>query len=190
MQKNQHQLLIIYGSTRPNRGGLPVAHWVLEQAKQAGTFAVAFADLKTINLPLLDEPEHPAQQKYTKDHTKAWSQMVSAADAVLFVTPEYDYFPPAALVNAIQFLAKEWAGKPMGIVSYGGVSGGLRSTQALRLLLSAVNHMTLSASVPIAFYQQYITDDGVLEANEPMKKGLSGLLAELHRMTVLVGQNQ
>lgn len=184
------KLLIIFGSTRPKRGGLPVALWVLEEARQAGTFDVTFADLKTVNLPLLDEPEHPAQQKYTKDHTKAWSQTVSAADAVVFVTPEYDYFPPAALVNAIQFLAKEWAGKPIGIVSYGGVSGGLRSTQALRLLLSAVNNMTLSGSVPIAFYQQYIKEDGALEANEPMKKGLHGLLAELHRMAVLVRQNQ
>ncbi|MBV7260744.1 NAD(P)H-dependent oxidoreductase [Photobacterium sp. WH24] len=180
------KLLIIFGSTRPNRGGLPVAEWVVQEAETAGQFEVAFADLKTVNLPLLDEPDHPAQQKYTQAHTKQWSQAVTAADTILFVTPEYDYFPPAALVNAIQFLAKEWAGKPTGIVSYGGVSGGLRSTQALRLLLSGVGTLTLSASVPIAFYNQYINDQGVLEANDAMKKGLTGLLTELQRMTELV----
>ncbi|NAX48604.1 NADPH-dependent FMN reductase [Photobacterium halotolerans] len=182
------KLLIIYGSTRPNRGGLPVAEWVVQEAESAELFAVAFADLKTVNLPLLDEPDHPAQQKYTKEHTKQWSQTVTAADAIIFVTPEYDYFPPAAIVNAIQFLAKEWAGKPAGIVSYGGVSGGLRSTQALRLLLSGVGTLTLSASVPIAFYNQYINDQGVLEANDAMKKGLTGLLTELQRMTELVAK--
>ena len=68
------------------------------------------------------------KQHYEHEHTKRWSAIIDDADAFVFVTPEYDYFAPASLVNAIQCLAKEWNYKPAGIVSYGDISGGLRAT--------------------------------------------------------------
>src|SRR4029079_993761 len=129
-------LAIVIASTRPGRVGPSVAAWALEAARDHGGFEPTLVDLADYNLPLLDEPEHPSLKKYHHDHTKRWSETIDAADAFLFVTPEYDFFAPAALVNAIQCLSQEWARKAAGIVSYGGVSGGLRSTQSLRLLLS------------------------------------------------------
>jgi len=174
-----NKLLIIHGSTRPSRVGLPVAQWVQALAEQSGMFEVSFADLAEVDLPLLNEPEHPVKQNYVHEHTKRWSAIVNPADAFIFVTPEYDYFPPAALVNAIQYLSKEWAKKPAGIVSYGGISGGLRSTQALRLLLSGVNLMTLSQSVPLAFFSQHINEEKKFVATEPFTKSALGLIGEL-----------
>jgi hypothetical protein len=44
-------------------------------------------------------------------------------DAFVFVTPEYNCGAPPSIVNAIDYLNKEWAYKPLGFVSYGGVSG-------------------------------------------------------------------
>ncbi len=174
------KLLVIFGSTRPTRAGLPVAEWVVQAVRESGRFDVTLADLAEIDLPLLDEPEHPVRQNYTQEHTKRWSAIVAAADAFIFVTPEYDYFPPAALVNAVQFLSREWSRKPAGIVSYGGISGGLRSTQALRLLLSGVNLMTLSNSVPLPQFTQFLGESGALHPTEPMSKGLTSLIKDLH----------
>ena len=96
-------------------------------------------DLAEFDLPLLDEPKHPRLQQYEHEHTKRWSAAIGPADAFLFVTPEYDYFTSAALVNALQFLSVEWHYKAAGIVSYGGVSGGLRATQELRQLIGNLN---------------------------------------------------
>jgi len=39
---------------------------------------------------------------------------------------------PASLKNALDHLHREWADKPAGVVSYGGVSAGLRAATALR----------------------------------------------------------
>jgi NAD(P)H-dependent FMN reductase len=174
------KLLVIFGSTRPSRAGLPIGQWVFKTAQEAKFFDVSFVDLAEMNLPLLDEPGHPSAQNYTQEHTKKWSKIVEDADAFIFVTPEYDYFPPASLVNAVQFLFKEWANKPAGIVSYGGVSGGLRSTQALRLLLSGANLHTLYASVSIAFFSQYINEQNEVKPNEHMTTGINGLINGLH----------
>lgn len=171
-------LRIIIGSTRPGRIGPAVANWVHSAATIKGGFDTKLLDLVDFKLPLLDEPAHPAMQQYQHEHTIKWSGSVAEADAFIFVIPEYDFFPPAAVINAVQTLYREWGRKPAGVVSYGGVSGGLRSSQILRSLLSNVNVHALPQVVPIPFVSQFV-QEGKLSANEPMVDGMNSLLEEL-----------
>ena len=55
-----------------------------------------------------------------------------AASAHVLVTPEYNHGFSAPLKNAIDFLHGEWAYKPVGFVSYGGVAAGTRAVQMLK----------------------------------------------------------
>lgn len=174
------KLNIIVGSTRPGRAGLVIAQWLREAAARHGTFSVELVDLADFKLPILDETAHPATRCYSNAPTIKWSASVASADAYLFVTPEYDYFAPAALVNAVQVLLHEWTYKPAGVVSYGGVSGGLRSAQVLRQLLSNVNVHALPQVVPIQFFSQFVSD-GVFRPNEQIESGVIGMLDELHK---------
>ncbi|WP_312948496.1 NAD(P)H-dependent oxidoreductase [Agrobacterium sp.] len=176
-------LKIIIGSTRPGRVGPTVAEWVKNTAVSHGKFDVELIDLVDFNLPLLDEPAHPGMQQYQHDHTKKWSQAIASADAYIFVTPEYDYFPPASIVNAIQVLFREWNYKAAGVVSYGGISGGLRSSQMLRSLLSNVNAYGIYHVVPVPFFSQFISDDDKFTPNEQMGDGLNLMLDELAKWT-------
>src|SRR5690606_1159980 len=114
----------------------------------------------SFKLLVFGEPKHPRMQDYRNDHTKAWSQSVSSADAFVFVTPEYNYFAPPALVNAIDFLNVEWAYKPAGIDSYGGLSGGLRAAQALKPLLTTVKIMPIPEGVAVPYVGKSV-EDGV-----------------------------
>lgn len=184
------KLNIIIGSTRPGRAAPVIARWVEEAARAHGRFDVELVDLAAFDLPLLDEAAHPRLQQYENELTKAWSRSVASADAYIFLTPEYDFFPSAALVNAIQLLMVEWGYKPAGIVSYGGISGGLRSAQVLRQLLSGMNvHVPGNlGSVPIPMYPQFIGEDGVFRPNEPMLQGMSSMLDELHKWAAALEQ--
>jgi NAD(P)H-dependent FMN reductase len=119
--------MIVIASTRPGRVGLPVARWFTERATEHGAFEIQVVDLAELDLPFLDEPRHPRLRQYTQDHTHAWSEMVDAADAFVFVTSEYNHGYPAPLKNAIDDLNQEWKDKPLGFVSYGGVSAGTRA---------------------------------------------------------------
>jgi len=175
------KLNIIIGSTRPGRVGPNIAKWVAEVAKAHGAFEVELVDLADFKLPLLDEAVHPIMQQYQHAHTKRWSASVQSGDAYIFVTPEYNYFPPASLVNALQVLNKEWNYKAAGVVSYGGISGGLRASQELRLLMSTVNMHALPQVVPVPLFPQHIGEDGVFAPNEAMTTGLNGLLGELQK---------
>lgn len=175
------KLNVVVGSTRPGRVGPRIAQWVQAAAEEHGQFDVELVDLAGFDLPLLDEAAHPRLGQYENEPTRRWSASVASADAFVFVTPEYDYFAPAALVNAVQVLLREWAYKPAGVVSYGGVSGGLRASQSLRQLLGNVNVHALPQSVPVPFFAQHIGEDGVFRPGQPVQDGARLMLDELHK---------
>lgn len=180
----KHRLAIVIGSTRPGRGGPALAEWLEAFARGHGSFEPVLTDLAAFDLPLLDEPHHPRLGKYEKDHTKAWSKAVDAADAFVFVTPEYNYYAAPAIVNAVDYLSREWQYKPAGFLSYGGVSGGLRSVQALKPLLTTVKVMPIPEAVAVPFYQKSIGEDGAFQPSEPVVSGAGAMLDELHRWSL------
>jgi NAD(P)H-dependent FMN reductase len=175
-------LQVIIASTRPGRVGLPVAQWFIGRARDNGQFDIDVADLAEINLPFLDEPNHPRLREYTKQHTKDWSARVDAADAFAIVLPEYNHGMPATIKNAIDFLHYEWSYKPVGFVSYGGVSAGTRSVQQLKQVVATLRMFPLSEAVSIPFVRQFIGDDGAVTANETMEQASDALLEELVRV--------
>ena len=176
------KLLIIIASTRPGRIGVPVANWFMEQAAAHGGFELELVDLYELDLPLLDEPNHPRLRQYTKDHTHAWSQTVEGADAVVFVTAEYNHSYTAALKNAIDFLHHEWRHKPLGFVSYGGVAAGTRAMQALKPVAIALALVPVVAAVNIPFVQQFLTEEGTIVGNDIMVEAAAAMLDELITM--------
>lgn len=175
------KLLVVICSTRPERAGVPVATWFFDRAKAQGAFEAELVDLKEVGLPLLDEPEHPRFGRYQHEHTKAWSAKVKSADAFVFVTPEYNYGPPASLVNALDYLAAEWAYKPCAFVSYGGVSGGTRSVQMSKQIVTTLRMMPLPEAVVVPFVGKQLDENGAFKGGEPHEGAAKALLAELAR---------
>ena len=173
------RLLIVIGSTRPGRVGLPVGNWFEQHAREHGGFELVRVDLAELALPLLDEPKHPRLGEYSQPHTFAWSEIVDAADAIVLVTSEYNYGYPAALKNAIDYLNREWVYKPVGFVSYGGIAAGTRAVQQLKQVVTAVRMMPVGVSVNIPFVAQFLDDQRVIQPNQPMTQAATEMLDEL-----------
>jgi NAD(P)H-dependent FMN reductase len=180
-------LQIIIASTRPGRVGPSVAAWIQERAVAHGGFDVELIDLAEVNLPMMDEPNHPRLRKYTHQHTKDWSAVVGSADAFIFVIPEYNYGFNAATKNAIDYLHNEWLHKPAGIVSYGGVAAGTRATQMLKQVLSALKVVPVTEAVNIPFVQEKLDENGRLKPNEIMEGAATAMLNELVRWEHAIG---
>lgn len=172
------KLHVILGSTRPGRAGLPIGEWALEQVGLHGGFEGTLVDLAAVNLPMLDEPRHPRFAEYEHQHTRDWSATVQSADAFVIVTPEYNYSAPPALVNALDYLHQEWSYKPVSFVSYGGVSGGLRSVQAAKLIVTALKMMPIPEGVALPFFAQHLAE-GVFSPPEVQAKAARAMLDEL-----------
>lgn len=178
-----YNLKIINATVRAGRKGPLVMDWIAELARQQSSFHTEVLDLARIALPLMDEPNHPAMQQYTHEHTKRWSEKIKEADAFIFVTAEYDFGYPAPLRNALEYLFAEWGYKAAGIVSYGGVSAGTRAANALKADLATFKVVPLSEMVNIPFFNQFINEEGTFMPNDTSHKAAEKLFKELLRWT-------
>jgi NAD(P)H-dependent FMN reductase len=179
-------LAIVIGSTRPGRVGPKFAVWLRSRAIDHGGFDVELVDLAAIKLPFLDEPGYPRLHQYVHEHTINWGRIVERCDAFVFVTPEYNFGYSAVLKNAIDYLSQEWADKPVGFLSYGGVAAGTRAVQQLKQVVTALKMIPVAESVNIPFFSQFIDDSGTVRPNDLMTRSADAMLDELARVTALV----
>ena len=95
------------------------------------------------------------------------------ADAYVFVTPEYNFGTPPALINALDYVYLEWNYKAAGFVSYGGLSGGTRSVQMTKQVLTTLKVVPIYEAVNIPFFNQFMKD-GKFQGNESHQKAVNG----------------
>ncbi|KAA5826535.1 NAD(P)H-dependent oxidoreductase [Saccharopolyspora hirsuta] len=131
---------IIVGSTREGRFARTVADWFADQAWQHPELEVDLIDLAELDLPaVMPAAETPQLREFTA--------RLGAADGFAVVTPEYNHGYPAALKGAIDLAYAEWQTKPVGFVSYGGISGGLRAVEQLRQVFAELHAVTVRDTV-------------------------------------------
>ena len=170
-------IAIIVGSTRPGRKAEAVARWVHGIAATRGDAEYALVDIADYALPLLDEPLPPSRGQYAKEHTKRWSATIAGFDGFVFVTPEYNHGPSAALKNAIDFLFGEWNDKAAGFVSYGS-AGGVRAVEQLRLVMGELKVADVRAQVMLSLATDF-ENFTVFKPAERHEKAVGAMLDQL-----------
>ena len=127
---------------------------MLDHARQRGDAEYELVDIAEYDLPLLDEPVPPSQHKYSKDHTRRWSEKIASFDGYVFVTPEYNHSTSGALKNAIDFVYSEWNNKAAGFVSFGS-SGGTRAVEHLRLIMGELQVADVRSQVALSLFTDF-----------------------------------
>ena len=130
MPEDQYQLAVIVGSVREGRFAPVVTNWFLGQV-------AARTDVKLDVIDLAETPWPAAD----------FTSRIDAADAFVVITPEYNHAYPGPLKSAIDSVKTGWYAKPVGFVTYGGVSGGLRAAEGLRLVFAELHAVTVRESV-------------------------------------------
>ncbi|OIJ90414.1 bifunctional NAD(P)H-dependent oxidoreductase/GNAT family N-acetyltransferase [Streptomyces colonosanans] len=183
MSTKNTRVLVLVCSTRPGALGPLVGAWLIEtithRAEELGVELVPLA-LGDLDLPFLDEEEHPSSGVYRQEHTRRWSAIADAADGFIVVTPEYNYGMPATLKNALDYLGREWAWKPIGFVSYGNTSAGTRSVQHAKQVVTTLRLVPLGATVAIRISDA--TEQGRVRPNAALAGAAVGVLDELVRV--------
>ncbi|HEX5596949.1 MAG TPA: NAD(P)H-dependent oxidoreductase [Micromonosporaceae bacterium] len=156
MTEHLLRLAVIVASTRDGRFGPVVAAWFVDQARRHGGFEVDVIDLAEVDLPAR-MTEFGAPQPGAVD---ALAPRLAAADTFVVVTPEYNHSYPAAIKTAIDWYLDEWCAKPVGFVSYGGVSGGLRAVEHLRQVFAEVHATTVRDTVSFHNYADKFDESG------------------------------
>jgi NAD(P)H-dependent FMN reductase len=152
---------LIYGSTRQGRFCDTVARWAAEQMAASGAFTVDLIDPAAV-------------------HTTPLAERIAEADAFVVVTPEYNHGYPAPLKSLIDSVGAEWHAKPVAFVSYGGISGGLRAVEQLRLVFAELHAVTIRDSVSFAGPWELFDGDGILREPERAERSMAAMLRRLH----------
>ena len=139
---------------------------------------VSFEHIDVGGLPLYN-------QDFDGDYPAACQQLkraVEAADALLFVTPEYNRSIPGVLKNAIDIASRPWgtnsfAGKPGAVIGASiGATGSALSQQHLRNVLAYVDVPLLAQpEVYVAFKDGLIDGEGNI-SSDGTKKFLQGFV--------------
>lgn len=121
----------IVASTRPGRFGPVIGNWFAREVAARPAFTNDVIDLAEVDV----EATAPRSQQPA---AAALLARIEAADAIVIVVPEYNHSYPASIKHVIDLAGGQWQGKPVGFVSYGGISGGLRATEHLRPVVATL----------------------------------------------------
>jgi chromate reductase, NAD(P)H dehydrogenase (quinone) len=174
-------ILGIAGSLREgsyNRAALRAAQGLVPDGVTLETF-----DIKGLpGFSQDDEANPPAQVVELK-------QRVRAADAILLVTPEYNYSVPGVLKNAIDWASRPygdsaWNKKPVAVMGASvGAFGTARAQYHLRQMFVFLNmYAVTQPEVMISHAHKHFDEQGNLN-DETAKKLIRQLLEELVSLT-------
>jgi NAD(P)H-dependent FMN reductase len=168
---------MIVGSARPDRFTPRVAAWFAGQLTAHPDVRAETIDLAASELSL----RGPSYQHGPQDAATLADTMprLAAAEAFVVVTPEYNHGFPAVLKNFVDWHLTEWMAKPVAFVSHGGMSGGLRAVEQLRLVFAELHAVTIRDTVSFHGGHAAFDDDGQPVDGEPCSLAAKTMIAQL-----------
>ncbi|MBB3455216.1 NAD(P)H-dependent FMN reductase [Rhizobium sp. BK313] len=166
---------VIIGSTREGRFSEKPANWIFQHLKKRQGVEARLLDLRDFPMPFFDQPLTPAmpgRPAFAHPIVQKWTAAIAQSDGFVFVTPEYNYGPPAVLKNALDWVYPEWHRKAACFVSWGN-AGGARAVQQLRENIVELQLTPIRSSVHIpvttlmAHYTGGDVDAGLAELDVP-----------------------
>lgn len=146
---SRYEIAVVVGSLRRDSFNLKLAKALAGLAPPEFSFKPVRID----DLPLYNQDDDGSQA----DSVKRLKSEIRAAQAVIFVTPEYNRSMPGVLKNAIDNASRPygdsaWAGKPAGVIGVSvGAIGTALAQQHLRNVLAYLDMPTMGQ--PEAFLQ-------------------------------------
>ena len=173
------KIQIIVGSVREGRIAIKVARWVQRSIEKANfsTVQTELVDLKQWDLPIFAGAHPPITGIYDQPKQQEWADKISQADAIIFISPEYNHGYSPALKNALDYLGKEWQGKPAAYISYGATNGS-RSIDQIRQVGTQLGLVDSNAVIELRdIFSRNKTEE--FEPNEFDEKMLTSVLDKL-----------
>ena len=172
-------IYIIVGSVREGRMAIKVANWVLQATTELALkdIQTEIIDLKEWDLPLFAGAHPPASGIYDQPKQQQWADKIAQAQAFILISPEYNHGYSPALKNALDYLGKEWQGKPAAFIGY-GTTNGSRGISQIRQVSSSLNMVDANAILEIRDIFKRNKDEN-FEANQFEMDGLKQILEKL-----------
>src|SRR5215212_11302314 len=146
---------VILGTTRKGRRSEHAARFVFEETKKRSGVETEFIDICDIPMRLDDAGEQ------MKD--AGFSNLVTRADGLILVVPEYNHGYPGLLKHALDMNLEEYVHKAVGICGVSaGAFGGARAIEALVPVMRELGLVTIFSDVNFGNVQKLFDEQGNL----------------------------
>ncbi len=169
-------IALIIGSLRKESINRKFAEYIVSQMPES----ITVKEINIADLPLYNQD----YDETTIDSYERVRQQMSAADAVLIVTPEHNRTMPAALKNVIDIASRPykesvWHDKKVAVMTaspsnYGGISSGLDVRKSMQMLSA---NMMVSPEVYLSQATDSLTETG--EVTERTQRYLQKFIDDL-----------
>ncbi|MDB5522414.1 MAG: NADPH-dependent reductase protein [Rhizobium sp.] len=145
--QDSFKIAILIGSARQGRIADRVMKWLMPELRRHPDFTYHILDAREFETADRADP--------------SYETVIHNADGVIVVTPEYNHSFPAPLKAMIDALGEPWHRKPVAFVCYGGISGGLRAIEQLKLVFAELGMVSVREVVSISSPWSAFSPDGV-----------------------------
>lgn len=169
-------MVAVSGSLSPDSSTTKALTIALESARAAGADA-ELIDLREYKLPFASSGF--AAEDYPD--VARFNDLMHAADAIIWGTPEYHGSFTGALKNAIDLGYEQYSGKLVALVGVaGGAIGAINALSHLRVVARQLHAWVLPQQVSVARAGQAFADDGSLK-DAQLQAALENLGKEVAR---------
>jgi NAD(P)H-dependent FMN reductase len=167
---------VILGTTRDGRLSASVAHATAQILRDRGA-TTSVIDLGDPPIPMFRERR--SRLDPVDPHVEGLGRTLEDADAIIVVTPEYNWGIPGVLKNAADHFHPEFGGKPLGIIPVSsGPGGGRAALIQARTLFTVLGALVVPATCLVAHVQKLIDDAGHL-TDEPTLRHLTKVVDDV-----------
>ena len=155
----QFYIPIILGTGREGRRTENAARFVLGEVQKRPEIETELLDVRDFRIPVTDNSE-------TSATALKWKEKMDRADGLIIVAPEYNHGYPGELKMMLDLLYDSYAHKPIGICGTGGLVGGARMVEQLRLIAIELKMAPIREAVYFTLIKSRFDEKGAI--NDPV----------------------
>ena len=164
---------ILLGTAREGRRSENAAKFVLKEAAKDGRFETQLIDVRDFLVAAKTE------SAMSREKSKEWSEIMTRADGLIIVSPEYNHGYPGELKMMLDELYDEYNRKPVAICGCGAGLGGGRMVEQLRLVAIELKMVPVNSAVYFSNIKTLFDENGNINDPAAYSERLKKLFDEL-----------
>jgi NAD(P)H-dependent FMN reductase len=170
-------LPILYGTVRADRKSIHIARFALERLALRPGVETRLFDPR--ELPFGNLEHRVWEWPDAPESVRSFVTEMGRADGFVLVTPEYNHGIPGTLKNLLDHLYDEWNRKPFGLVGAGGIYGGARAIDGLRLVVPGLGGVSIPGMIGVPTVGTSFAEGGPTSDREGWERKFDKFAIEL-----------
>jgi NAD(P)H-dependent FMN reductase len=170
-------LPVLYGTVRNDRKSIHVARYATARLAERSGVETRLFD--PVDLPFGNLVHRVWEWPDAPETVRSFVAEMERAQGFVIVTPEYNFGIPGTLKNLLDHLHAPWRHKPFGLIGCGGLAGGARAVDSLRMIIPGLRGVSIPTAMVVPQVATAFSEEGPTSDGAQWDDRFDGLFAQL-----------